>query len=175
MPRRCLQRRLQRSFVKVLATTSAKIPAQARKITREIYRYHLQHLFLDGALTMKPSTRTHGLSSGRKQMRKLAVTLAVVATVASVGLSAPASAHGNNGGAIFGALLGGAVLGAVVGSAINAQPVVAYQAPVYQQPVYAAPVYAGPPPGYCYDGYSQAYVPCGPAPQVRYGYPQPGY
>ena len=66
-------------------------------------------------------------------------------------------------------------LGAVVGSAINAQPVVAYQAPVYQQPVYAAPVYAGPPPGYCYDGYRQAYVPCAPAPQVRYGYPQPGY
>jgi hypothetical protein len=113
-----------------------------------------------------------------RQMRKLAVTLAVVTGVAGLGMSAPASAHGGNGGAIAGALIGGAVLGAVVSSAINPQPAVVYQAPVvYQQPVYAAPapVYAGPPPGYCFDGYRQAYVPCGPAPQVRYGYPQPGY
>jgi hypothetical protein len=139
----------------------------------------LQHLFLESTPTMKSSTRTHALLSGRnqmRQMRKLAISLAVVAGVASLGVSGPASAHGHNdGGAIVGALIGGAVLGAVVNSAINAQPVVAYQAPVYQQPVYAAPVYAGPPPGYCYDGYRQAYVPCGPAPQVRYGYPQPGY
>jgi hypothetical protein len=111
-----------------------------------------------------------------RQMRKLAITLAVVASVAGLGVSGPASAHGHDGGAVVGALIGGAVLGAVVGSVINPQPAVVYQAPVvYQQPVYAAPVYAGPPPGYCFDGYRQAYVPCGPAPQVRYGYPQPGY
>jgi hypothetical protein len=127
---------------------------------------------------MKSSTKTDASLSGRnkmRQMRKLAITVAVVASVAGLAVSTPASAHGHDGGAVVGALIGGALLGAVVGSAINAPPVVAYQAPVYQQPVYAAPVYAGPPPGYCYDGYRQAYVPCAPAPQVRYGYPQPGY
>ena len=82
-----------------------------------------------------------------RQMRKLAITLAVVASVAGLGVSGPASAHGNNGGAVVGALIGGAVLGAVVSSAINPQPAVVYQAPVvYQQPrntYYAPPTVYG--------------------------------
>ena len=78
------------------------------------------------------------------------------------------------------ALLGGAVIGALVGSAV-AQPVYqpVYAQPVYQ-PVYAQPVYAqpayqpGPPPGYCFDDYRRAYVPCGPQPQAGY-YQQQGW
>ncbi|HEV7835236.1 MAG TPA: ecotin precursor, partial [Caballeronia sp.] len=56
---------------------------------------------------------------------------------------------------------------------VYAQPV--YQ-PVYAQPVYAQPAYAqpGPPPGYCFDDYRRAYVPCGAEPQAGY-YQQQGW
>ena len=58
------------------------------------------------------------------------------------------------------------MLGALVTSVANAQPTYAqpvYQQPAYAQPAYAQPVYAQPaqPPGYCYDNYRGAYVPCG--------------
>jgi hypothetical protein len=108
---------------------------------------------------------------------------AVVLMVGSLTVAGQASAHGGygyygGGGAIAGALIGGALIGALVGSTIAAQPVYAqpvYAQPVYAQPVYAQPVYAqpGPPPGYCYDNYRRAYVPCGPVPQGYY--PQQGY
>ncbi|SOE93132.1 hypothetical protein SAMN05414139_05903 [Burkholderia sp. D7] len=104
---------------------------------------------------------------------------AVLVLAGSLAMSGQASAHGD-GGAVVGALLGGAVIGALVGSAVAqpvyAQPVYAqpvYQ-PVYAQPVYAQPAYqAGPPPGYCFDDYRRAYVPCGPQPQP--GYYQQGW
>jgi hypothetical protein len=100
---------------------------------------------------------------------------AVLVLAGSLALSGQASAHGGdgNGGAIVGALLGGAVIGALVGSAV-AQPT--YAQPVYAQPVYAQPVYAqpGPPPGYCFDDYRRAYVPCGAEPQAGY-YQQQGW
>jgi len=110
-------------------------------------------------------------------MKKLAAVGVLV--VGSLAFAGQASAH-NDGGAIVGALIGGAVLGAVVNSAINPPPVVAYQpAPVvYAAPAYAAPVYApapAPAPGYCYDGYRGAYVPCAPPPPPAPGYAQPGY
>jgi hypothetical protein len=99
---------------------------------------------------------------------------AVLVLAGSLALSGQASAHGGdgNGGAIVGALLGGAVIGALVGSAV-AQPT--YAQPVYAQPVYQ-PVYAqpGPPPGYCFDDYRRAYVPCGAEPQAGY-YQQQGW
>ena len=109
---------------------------------------------------------------------------AVLVLAGSLALSGQASAHGGdgNGGAIVGALLGGAVIGALVGSAVAqptyAQPVYAQPVyrPVYAQPVYAQPVYAqpGPPPGYCFDDYRRAYVPCGAEPQAGY-YQQQGW
>ncbi|MGH8782523.1 ecotin precursor [Paraburkholderia sp.] len=117
-------------------------------------------------------------------MKKIAAAVLMVASLTAAG---QASAHGR-GGDIVGALIGGAVLGAVVTSALNPGPVYAqpaYAQPVYAQPVYAQPVYqpvyqqapqyAGPPPGYCYDRYQRAYVPCG-APAGQYGYEQqPGW
>jgi hypothetical protein len=102
----------------------------------------------------------------------------VVVMIGSLSVAGQASAHGyggggGDGGAIVGALIGGAVLGALVGSVASAPPV--YAQPVYAQPVYAAPAYSqpayaqpGPPPGYCFDNYSRAYVPCGPARQDGY-------
>jgi hypothetical protein len=103
-------------------------------------------------------------------MKKIAVALLMVGSLSMAG---EASAHGGGGGDVVGALIGGAVLGAVVTSALN--PV-----PVYAQPAYQpAPVYAGPPPGYCYDQYQRAYVPCVAPPPGPYGYaqpqPQPGW
>jgi hypothetical protein len=109
---------------------------------------------------------------------------AVLVLAGSLAISGQASAHGGggDGGAVVGALLGGAVIGALVGSAVAqpvyAQPVYAqpvYQ-PVYAQPVYAQPVYAqpGPPPGYCFDNYRRAYVPCAPPQQQGY-YQQQGW
>ena len=93
---------------------------------------------------------------------------AVLVLAGSLAISGQASAHGGgDGGAVVGALLGGAVIGALVGSAV-AQPV--YAQPVYAQPVYAQP---GPPPGYCFDNYRRAYVPCAPPPQQ--GYYQQGW
>src|SRR5476649_2327348 len=94
---------------------------------------------------------------------------AVLVLAGSLAMSGQASAHGGggDGGAVVGALLGGAVIGALVGSAV-AQP-------VYAQPVYAQPAYQpGPPPGYCFDDYRRAYVPCGPQPQAGY-YQQQGW
>src|ERR1700709_2860472 len=102
----------------------------------------------------------------RTQMKRVA---AVLVLAGSLALSGQASAHGGdrNGGAIVGALLGGAATGALVGSPVG-QPT--YAQPVYAQPVYAQPVYAqpGPPPGYCFDDYRRAYVPCGAEPQAGY-------
>jgi hypothetical protein len=100
-------------------------------------------------------------------MKRAAVALLMIGSLSVAG---QASAHGGgDGGAVVGALIGGAVLGAIVGSAATAAPV--YAAPVYAQPVYTQPVYtepayaqpAPPPPGYCFDNYRRAYVPCGPA------------
>lgn len=104
-------------------------------------------------------------------MKKIAASVLLVGSLAVAG---QASAH-DHGGDVLGALIGGAVLGAVVSSALNPAPVVAYQ-PVYQQPVYQAPAYPGPPPGYCFDQYQRAYVPCGPQAGGEYGYaPRPGW
>ncbi len=104
--------------------------------------------------------------------------VAVLVTAGALVAAGPASAHGRwhgggGGGAVIGALIGGAVLGAVVSSAINPAPV--YAAPAYQPAQYQyQQAYAGPPPGSCYDGYRNAYVPCGPQPAPGY-YQQPGW
>jgi len=142
-------------------------------------RYQLHQLFL--LYPHKIGSIVPIAGSGELKMKRVA---AVLVLAGSLAMSGQASAHGGggDGGAVVGALLGGAVIGALVGSAVSqpvyAQPVYAqpvYQ-PVYAQPVYAQPVYAqpGPPPGYCFDNYRRAYVPCGPQPQAGY-YQQQGW
>lgn len=77
---------------------------------------------------------------------------------------------GSAGAAIAVAAVAGLALGALVASS---QPVMAAPAPVYAppQPVsYAAPQV---PPGYCYNNYQGAYVPCGRAAPVQYQYAPP--
>ncbi|MEK6350472.1 MAG: ecotin precursor [Burkholderia sp.] len=109
--------------------------------------------------------------------------VAVLVTAGALVVAGPASAHGRwhghgggGGGAVIGALIGGAVLGAIVSSAVAPAPV--YAAPVYAQPAYQPAqyqqAYASPPPGTCFDGYRNAYVPCGPQPAPGY-YQQPGW
>jgi hypothetical protein len=121
--------------------------------------------FFAVCLTSAPYPEDRDLENN---MKRAAVALLMIGSLSA----GEASAHGHgggDGGAIVGALIGGAVLGAIVGSAANAAPV--YEAPVYAQPVYTQPVYAEPayaqpappPPGYCFDNYRRAYVPCGPA------------
>jgi hypothetical protein len=132
--------------------------------------YQLQQLFLRRLLKMC------FMNPAKREMEKLMKRAALVLLmIGSLSVAGEASAHGHgggyhggggDGGAIVGALIGGAVLGALVTSVANAQPVYAqpaYAQPVYQQPAYAQPAYAQPvqPPGYCYDGYRGAYVPCG--------------
>ena len=91
--------------------------------------------------------------------------------------------HGGGGGSAGAAIAVAAVAGLALGALVaSSQPVMAAPEPVYAppQPVYAPqPVaYAAPavPPGYCYDGYQGAYVPCGrPAPVRHAPQPQPYY
>ena len=137
--------------------------------------YQLLQLFLSRLLkmtSMNPACREM-----EKLMKRAAIVLVMIGSLTVAG---QASAHGHggghhggggDGGAIVGALIGGAVLGALVTSVANAQPVYAqpayaqpaYAQPVYEEPAYAQPAYAQPaqPPGYCYDNYRRAYVPCG--------------
>lgn len=138
----------------------------------EMRGYQLHQLFLRQLLKMT------SINPAKRELEKLMKRAALVfLMIGSLTMAGQASAHGRggygghhggggNGGAIVGALIGGAVLGALVSSVANAQPAYAqpvYQQPVYQQPAYAQPVYAqpAPPPGYCYDNYRGAYVPCG--------------
>jgi hypothetical protein len=130
-----------------------------------MHGYQLLQLFLSRLLKMisiNPAKREM-----EKLMKRAALVLLMIGSLTAAG---QASAHGHggghrggggDGGAIVGALIGGAVLGALVTSVASAQPT--YAQPVYQQPEYAQPVYAqpAPPPGYCYDNYRGAYVPCG--------------
>ncbi len=133
-----------------------------------MHGYQLLQLFLSCLLkmtSMNPAKREM-----EKLMKRAALVLVMIGSLTAAG---QASAHGyggghhggGDGGAIVGALIGGAVLGALVTSVANAQP--AYAQPVYQQPAYAEPAYAQPvyaqpaqAPGYCYDNYRNAYVPC---------------
>jgi hypothetical protein len=139
-----------------------------------MHGYQLQQLFLSRLLKMRL------MNPAKREMEKLMKRAALVfLMIGSLTVAGQASAHGHggghhgggDGGAIVGALIGGAVLGALVTSVANAQPVYAqpayaqpaYAQPAYEEPAYAQPVYAQPaqPPGYCYDGYRRAYVPCG--------------
>jgi hypothetical protein len=135
----------------------------------EMRGYQVMQLFLSCLLKMTST------NPAKREMEKLMKrTALVLLMIGSLTMAGQASAHGHgggrghggDGGAIVGALIGGAVLGALVTSVANAQP--AYAQPVYQQPAYAEPAYAQPvyaqptqPPGYCYDNYRNAYVPCG--------------
>ncbi|AOZ03428.1 mechanosensitive ion channel protein MscS [Cupriavidus sp. USMAHM13] len=112
-------------------------------------------------------------------MRNLIRITAAALVCTSLLAAGPASAHeryrGGGGGAGI-ALAVGALVGLAVGAAVAAPAVIA-PAPVAYAPAYAPPpapvAYAAPqvPPGYCYNGYQGAYVPC--APQAQGYYPAP--
>jgi hypothetical protein len=139
--------------------------SEAQFVIVEMHGYQRLQLFLSCLLKMI------SINPAKREMEKLMKRAALVLLmIGSLTVAGQASAHGHggghrggggDGGAIVGALIGGAVLGALVTSVASAQPT--YAQPVYQQPAYAQPVYAQPaqPPGYCYDNYRGAYVPCG--------------
>ncbi|SAK69306.1 lipoprotein [Caballeronia hypogeia] len=146
--------------------------SEAEFVIVEMRGYQLLQLFLSCLLKMA------SMNPAKRELEKLMKRAALVLLmIGSLSVAGEASAHGygghggghgggGDGGAIVGALIGGAVLGALVTSVANAQPAYAqpvYEQPAYAQPAYAQPVYAQPaqPPGYCYDNYRNAYVPCG--------------
>jgi hypothetical protein len=114
----------------------------------EMHGYQLLQLFLSRLLKMI------SINPAKREMEKLMkrATL-VLLMIGSLTVAGQASAHGHGGGHRGGGGDGGAIVGALP----------TYAQPVYQQPAYAQPVYAQPaqPPGYCYDNYRGAYVPCG--------------
>jgi len=110
----------------------------------------------------------------RKSIRYTGIAVLSATMLVAGTASARDHYHRGGGGSSAGAAIAvAAVAGLALGALVASQPVVAAPAPVYAppQPVsYAAPAV---PPGYCYDEYRGAYVPCGRPAPVRYYAPQP--